>query len=106
MRKIVRLGNEKRAVLDTETDSCLYAEQRGLDPAHRQGTDIYMHLTKGGQRIFYKYVWSLYQNDVDYIEVISEEEARKILEDKSQWMSEDDIKVVKQVFKDFLEETA
>jgi len=106
MRKIVRLENGKRAVLDTETDSCIYAEQRGLDPAHRQGIDLYMHLTKGGQRVFYKYVWSLYQNDVDYIEVISEEEARKILEEKSQWFTKEDEEVIKQVFSDFFEETA
>ena len=106
MRAIVRLGDEKRAVLDTNADSCLYADQRGLDPAHRQGIDLYMHLTKGGQRVFYKLVWSLYQNDMDYIEVISEEEARKLLESKSQWMTEDDIKVIQQVFPDFCEETA
>jgi 2,4-dienoyl-CoA reductase-like NADH-dependent reductase (Old Yellow Enzyme family) len=106
MRAIVRLGDGKRAVLDTNADSCLYADQRGLDPAHRQGTDIFMHLTKGGRKIFYKYVWSLYQNDVDYIEVISEEEARKILEEKSQWMTEEDIKVIQKVFPDFCEETA
>jgi len=106
MRAIVRLGDEKRAVLDTNADSCLYADQRGLDPAHRQGIDVYMHLTKGGQRVFYKLVWSLYQNDTDYIEVISEEEARQILEEKSQWMSKEDVEVVKQVFPDFFEETA
>jgi hypothetical protein len=106
MRKIARLENGTKAILDTDTDSCLYADQRGLDPAHRQGIDLYMHLTKGGRRIFYKYVWSLYQNDVDYIEVISEEEARKILESKSQWMTKEDEEKVKQVFKDFFEETA
>jgi len=106
MRAIVRLGDEKRAVLDTNADSCLYADHRGLDPAHRQGIDVYMHLTKGGQRVFYKLVWSLYQNDTDYLEVISEEEARQILEEKSQWMSKEDIEVVKQVFPDFFEETA
>ena len=65
-----------------------------------------MHLTKGGQRVFYKLVWSLYENDVDYIEVVSEEEARKILEEKSQWMSKEDVEVVKQIFPDFFEETA
>jgi len=106
MRKIIRIGDGKRAVLDTNADSCLYADQRGLDPAHRQGIDVYMHLTKGGQRVFYKLVWSLYQNDTDYIEVISEEEARQILEEKSQWMSKEDVEVVKQVFPDFFEETA
>ena len=106
MKKIVSLNDGKRAVLDTETDSCLYADRRGLDPAHRQGIDLYMHLTKGGQRIFYKYVWSLYENDVDYIEMISEKEARKMLEEKSQWMTEDDVTIIKQVFPDFLEETA
>jgi len=106
MRAIVRLEDGTKAIPNTETDSCLYADRRGLDPAHRQGTDIFMHLTKGGRKIFYKYVWSLYENDVDYIEVISEEEARKILEEKSQWMTEEDIKLIQQVFPDFLEETA
>ena len=106
MRAIVRLENGTKAILNTETDSCLYADQRGLDPAHRQGTDIFMHLTKGGKRVFYKLVWSLYQNDTDYIEVISEEEARKILEKKVPWMTEEDIEAIKQVFHDFLEETA
>jgi hypothetical protein len=100
------MENGTKAILDTDTDSCLYADRRGLDPAHREGTDIFMHLTKGGRKIFYKYVWSLYQNDVDYIEVISEEEARKILEEKSQWMSKEDEDIVKQVFPDFCEETA
>jgi len=105
MRKIVNLDG-KKAILDTESDDCIYLAPRGLDPARRQGTDIFLHVTKGGKKIFYKYVWTLYEHDVDYIDVISEEEARKILEENSQWLTDEDITLLKQVFPDFFEETA
>jgi len=105
MRSVFRF-EDGTAILDTETDSCLYASRRGLDPAHRQGIDVYMHLTKGGKRVFYKYGWSLYENVEDYIQVISEEEAREFLESKLPLMSKEDIEVVRQVFQDFGVETA
>jgi len=105
MKAIVRIG-EKRAVLDTEKDICLYYAQRGLEPEHRDGTDIYLHITKNNIRIFYKYEWSLYQNVSDNIEQITEKEVKEELEKRVSWMSKETIERIKKYFPDFLDETA
>ncbi len=105
MIKIVKIG-EKRAVLNTDTDICLYYAQRGFEPEHRNGTDIYLHVTKNGTKIYYKYDWSLYQNIPDDIEVITESEAKEELEKRVSWMSKETIERIKKYFPDFMEETA
>ena len=105
MKAIVRVG-EKRAVLDTEKDICLYYAQRGLEPEHRDGTDIYLHITKNGMKIYYKYEWSLYQNILSSIELITEKEASEELEQRVLRMSEKTIERIKKYFPDFMDETA
>lgn len=105
MKAIVYI-EEKKAVLNTDTDICLYYAQRGLDPEHRNGTDIYLHVTQNGIKIYYKYEWSLYQNMPDSIEVITENEARKELEERVSRMSEETIERIKKYFSDFMVETA
>ena len=105
MKAIVKVG-EKRAVLDTNTDICLYYAQRGLDPSHRDGVDIYLHITKNGLKVFYNFEWSLYQNIPDSIELITEKKAREELEARISRMSKNEIERVLNIFPDFLEETA
>jgi len=105
MIEIVKMG-EKRAVLNTDTDICLYYAPRGFEPEHRDGTDIYLHITKNGKRVYYKFEWSLYQNIPDSIEVITEKEAREELESRVSRMSEETIQRIKKYFPDFMEETA
>jgi len=105
MKAIVRVG-EKRAVLNTDTDICLYYAQRGLEPEHRDGTDIYLHVTKNGMKIYYLYEWSLYQNVPNSIELITEKEAKEELEQRVLRMSEETIERIKKYFPDFMEETA
>jgi len=104
MKAIFYLENGTKAIFNTETDSCIFADRRGLE--HTRGIDLYMHITEKGQRIFYKLVWSLYVNDPNFIKVISEEEAQKILEQKFPQMTKEDIKVARQVFPDCCKETA
>jgi hypothetical protein len=105
MKSVVRIG-EKRAILDTDKDICLYFAPRGLDPSDRNGSDIYLHITKGGIKIFYKYRWSLYQNIGDSIELLREKEAKEELEERVPRMSQETIERIKRFFPDFMEETA
>ena len=105
MKAVFRI-NEKKAIVNTDTDICLYYAQRGLDPSHRDGTDIYLHITKNGIRIYYKYEWSLYQNIPDSIEYITEKEAISELEQRLPFMSEETIEKIKKYIPSFLEETA
>ena len=105
MKAIVKIG-EKRAVLNTESDICLYYAQRALDVSHRDGIDVYLHITKHGLKIFYNFEWSLYQNIADSIEVISQKKAREELEARVSRMSKNEIERVLNIFPDFLEETA
>ena len=105
MKAVVRI-EEKRAVLDTDTDICLYYAPRGLEPEHRNGTDIYLHITKNGYKIYYLYEWSLYQNIPDDIEILTEKEARAELEQRVTRMSKETIERIQKYIPDFLEETA
>jgi len=105
MKAVFKIG-EKKAVLNTDTDICLYYAPRGLEPEHRNGTDIYLHITKNGLKIYYLYEWSLYQNIPDDIEIITEKEARAELEERVMWMSEETIERIKKYIPDFMEETA
>jgi len=105
MKAVFRI-NEKKAIVNTDTDICLYYAQRGLEPEHRNGTDIYLHITKNGIKIYYKYDWSLYQNIPDSIEYITEKEAIAELEQRVPFMSEETIEKIKKYIPSFLEETA
>jgi len=105
MKAVFRI-NEKKAIVNTDTDICLYYAQRGLEPEHRNGTDIYLHITKNGIRIYYLYEWSLYENIPDSIEYITEKEAIAELEQRVPFMSEETIERIKKYIPNFLEETA
>jgi len=105
MKAVFRI-NDKKAVVNTDTDICLYYAQRGLEPEHRNGTDIYLHITKNGIKIYYKYEWSLYQNIPDSIEYITEKEAISELEQRVPFMTEESIEKIKKYIPSFLEETA
>jgi len=105
MRAVFKI-DEKKAIVNTDTDICLYYAQRGLEPEHRNGTDIYLHITKNGIKIYYKYDWSLYQNIPDSIEYITEKEAIAELEQRVPFMSEETIEKIKKYIPSFLEETA
>ena len=105
MRVVFKI-DEKKAIVNTDTDICLYYAQRGLEPEHRNGTDIYLHITKNGIKIYYKYDWSLYQNIPDSIEYITEKEAIAELEQRVPFMSEETIEKIKKYIPSFLEETA
>jgi len=105
MKAVFRI-NEKRAIVNTDTDICLYCAKRGLEPSHREGTDIYLHITVNGEKIYYLYNWSLYQNVEDYIELISEREAREKLEQHVPQMTEETIENIKKYISDFMTETA
>ena len=105
MRAVFKI-DEKKAIVNTDTDICLYYAQRGLEPEHRNGTDIYLHITKNGIKIYYKYDWSLYQNIPDSIEPITEKEAIAELEQRVPFMSEETIERIKKYIPNFLEETA
>ena len=105
MKAVFRI-NDKKAVVNTDTDICLYYAQRGLEPEHRNGTDIYLHITKNGIKIYYKYEWSLYQNIPDSIEYITEKEAISELEQRVPFMTEESIEKIKKYIPSFLEETS
>jgi len=105
MKAIFKI-NDKKAVLNTDMDICLYHAPRGFEPEHRNGTDIYLHITKNGLKIYYLYEWSMYQNIPDDIEIITEKEARAELEERVSRMSEETIERIKKYIPDFMEETA
>ena len=105
MKAVFKIG-EKKAIVNTDTDICLYHAPRGFEPEHRNGTDIYLHITKGGKKIYYLYEWSLYQNIPDDINFISEKEAIAELEQRLPWMTDEMVERIKKYIPSFMEETA
>ncbi len=115
MKVVKILDDGKRAVLDTKLDTCLYkapVNPPNTGTSYTRGTDLYLHNTKNGRKVFYEYHWSMWQGEESGINVISVEEAKEFLEIKAGltgWgrVSEEELEEIKELTGiDLLEETA
>ncbi len=115
MKVRVKVDDGKIAVLDSETDKVIYEAPHNppnTGTAYTSGTDLYLHVTKRGRKVFYLYHWSMWQGVEDRIEVISESEAKDFIIEKAGltgWaaLTEREIEKAKSIWgQDFLEETA
>lgn len=82
MKKIIVTQDNKRAILDTKTDECIYNAPHNppnTGTQYTRGADLYVHKSKAGQEFFYLYCWSMWQGDEARIEYLSKDEAMTYL---------------------------
>jgi hypothetical protein len=100
-------------VLDSKQDETIYQAPQNppnTGTAYTRGTDLKLHISRKGRKFFYLLHWSMWQGEEDSIELISEQEAKDFLIQKTQskgWEAptEDELKRVQELFTDLLEET-
>lgn len=101
-------------VLDPETDKRIYnapCNPPNTGTTYTRGTDLYLHITRKGNKVFYLIHWSLWQGEGDSIELISEEQAKEFFREKTEasgWArpDEDEIAYAEKLWPDLFEETA
>jgi len=102
MRKIVRV-NGKKVLLDTDKDVCLYDathafyKRTGNQNNLNRGVDLYARERGLDNPVFYELHWSRYQGEVDYIEVLTPEEAARFIEQNFDVFDDDDIETLKRL---------
>jgi len=95
MRKIVRI-DEKKVLLDTQKDEIIYDahaaawKRTGTDRGATRGIDLYVHKCKDGTLVFYKYHWTRWQGEANYIEAITKDEAEQFVEENFDVFTEDE----------------
>jgi len=105
MKRLITIEG-KTAILNTETDTCIWKDRRGLDMWHTAGTDLYVHTTRGGRKIFYEYRWNFYQGVPNIILPVSENEAKNFLQRKYSEMTEEEQEEIEKIFPGIFTETA
>jgi len=113
-RYVFRLDDGKTIVIDPRTDECIY--EAPMNPPntgtrYTRGTDLYLHRTRSGRKVFYLKRWSMWQGEETSYELISEEEAKNFFLERlgmSGWMhpSEEEIQRALELWPDLMEETA
>ncbi|MBO3801782.1 MAG: hypothetical protein JTT12_05640 [Candidatus Brockarchaeota archaeon] len=99
-----------RKVFDTEKDIRIYQAPYGT-----RGTDLYMHETKKGKKIFYLLHWTAAEDEKgelktisEKVEIISEKEAKRFFKLRTEsidyyYPSDDEIKYAEQLWSDLYE---
>ena len=114
MKRVLITKEQKRVIVDIQTDSCLYKSpvnppNTGTD--YTRGTDLYAHRARSGNMYFYLRHWSLWQGEGSNLELISRDEAENFLLEKAGLsgfaaMEESEIEKAIELGFDLFEETA
>ena len=86
--KVLMTPENKRVVINTETDECLYSapvNPPNTGTAYTTGTDMYRHIARSGKAYYYTYTWSLWQGACDQFTLITEDEAKQMLLEAAGW---------------------
>ena len=115
VRKILKTPDGKTVDINTDKDLKLYNAPNNppnTGMKYTRGVDLYMHKTRKGSEVFYKYFWSMWQGEEDNYRIVSREDAIDFLVDKAGlggWdgLTEKEMQVCIDVFgEDIFEETA
>jgi hypothetical protein len=106
--RILRTPDGKKVAVDPKTDECLYKAPRDFDAL---GTDLYCHVSRKGNRYFYKYAWSLLQGDDCFYILVSEDKAKEFLLDKAGLLApigltQEEMQRAEEIFPNIFEEDA
>ena len=79
---VLKTPEGKTLKVNTTTDEKIY--QAPINPPntgvdYTRGTDLFLHVSRSGQRYFYKLRWSLWQGERDEIILVSEDETKEFL---------------------------
>jgi hypothetical protein len=84
--KILKTPDEKRVVVNRETDIVLYdspVNPPNTGTKYTQGTDLLAHKARSGTVYFYMYHWSMWQGSEDSYELVDADTARNFLLEKA-----------------------
>ncbi|MBO3801786.1 MAG: hypothetical protein JTT12_05660 [Candidatus Brockarchaeota archaeon] len=106
-KHIFRTEDQKKIVLDPDQDISVYEEDRAFK---ERGTDLYLHITKKNNKVFYLLHWTTNEHEPDRIEIVTEEEARTFFELKTQivgfgYPTDKEIQYAQELWHDLFEET-
>jgi len=77
---------KKIVVCDMSKDVCLYDAPRNppnTGTTYTSGTDLYAHKARSGNWYYYLYSWSMWQGEPSDYELITEDEAKEFIFNKS-----------------------
>jgi hypothetical protein len=77
------IKNPTNAILDTETDTCLFRAPRDIKgQAYQRGRDLYFHQSKNISPVYYLHRWSRKKREEQRLTVISNIMASRFLEER------------------------
>ena len=63
MKLVYGMENGKKAILDSNADEAVTSSNYICGREQTRGTDLMLHVTKGGAKIFYLFNWSQWQGE-------------------------------------------
>ncbi len=85
-KQLLMTPEGKKVLIDTNSDIILYDAPHNppnTGTAYTSGTDLFIHRARSGTNYFYAYYWSMWEGEGSRRELVSEDQAKKFILEKS-----------------------
>ena len=85
MRRVLMTQDDKKVVIDTKSDDCLYSSPvnpPNTGTTYTRGSNLYAHKARSGNIYFYFHHWSMWQGSEDSYCLCTKQEAEEFLLEK------------------------